>query len=262
MKTETKSYTLDNAEDFKNENERLGKQAKVMFEFEKKKFQEIVSKKNKKLLDFGCGNASFLNLASPYFQESIGIDINEKLILEGKKKFPHLKISHVDPMDKDELQELLHSTAPSTLIMRFVVQHLNESELWLVDEITNYCKNNNCLFLIIDVDDSEITSIPAKDFIRSNVVKLTDYLSSKGGNRILNKKIKETMNKFGEKQYKMDKIDIKFDRSNKDDFFEIVFPAFVKTDNDSSEEQLILKYDDFFANDGGAIHFPIFYHQT
>jgi ubiquinone/menaquinone biosynthesis C-methylase UbiE len=82
-------------------------------------------------LDFACGTGRILELASPHFIETVGIDVSEAMLSEARRRFPTARLIQVDVMtDPPDV-----GTFQVISLFRFILSaedHLREGVLhWL-----------------------------------------------------------------------------------------------------------------------------------
>src|SRR4026208_757151 len=49
-------------------------------------------------LDFACGTGRIMELASPHFAETVGIDVSEAMLAEARRRLPTARLIQVDVM--------------------------------------------------------------------------------------------------------------------------------------------------------------------
>ena len=63
-----------------------------------KLFERLGREHPGRYLDFACGTGRIMELATPHFVETVGIDVSEAMLAESRRRFPGAKLLQVDVM--------------------------------------------------------------------------------------------------------------------------------------------------------------------
>ncbi|WP_457559501.1 class I SAM-dependent methyltransferase [Candidatus Harpocratesius sp.] len=113
---------------------------------------EVFSKylpKDARILDFGCGyGRTLFSLYNEGYQNTVGIDISEKMIARGKSIHPYLNLNHLITEEipfKDESFDAVLALALFTCIPFKKQQQITMSEIWRVLKPGGYLYMNDFL---------------------------------------------------------------------------------------------------------------------
>lgn len=252
-----KSYSLSNDGLVTGEDTRLDHQAKVFWRKEQSVFQELTLGPRECLLDFGCGNGAFLSHAASLFNRTVGFDIHAKLLAKASERLPNTKFVNVSTATLEGIVREVASAKPSVVLLRFVVQHLNNAEWAILRSVATYCHANKIRLLIVDCDDNENSFEPPEPFVESAFNNWTSYTENAGGDRRLNERIASEFENWGLPAPARKSVLMVFSGDNITDFELILLRPLASTN--PKQKELGQKFKEYLMN-GGEITIPVFYH--
>lgn len=120
-------------------------------------FENFVGDKSASILDIGCGYGRVLSaLYQRGYVNSIGVDISSKMLERGKKKFPHLNLTHTKGMPFDFSDHFFDVVLLFGVLSSVVSNH---EQLSLVDEIRRLLKPGGIIHIsdfLLSQDDMNI----------------------------------------------------------------------------------------------------------
>lgn len=186
LHTPSRSYLLKDAQVFASEVERLKTQAQMFFALEQKCLVDLHFPAPSRILELGCGNGYYLSLWSQAFPlaRCAGIDRNSRLLELAHKELPQAQWVEGDLLDQEGLSRLLAHFKPDTVLLRFVLQHLNSEECsGLLLFLAAKCNELGFRLLLIDPDDSAIGLQPDSPPLRAAIEGVMRKQSQNGGDR-------------------------------------------------------------------------------
>ena len=164
----------------------------------------IKSLKPKSILDIGCVDGSKLNIYQKHLKTRInyGVDLSDKAIKEGKKKFKGLKLLKLSSLKIDKIKVKF-----DLIICGFFLYLLDREEVFKQFDLIHKKLNNNGYLIINDFDP--LFNHTNKNIHHKNLktfkMKYGNFLEQSGLFKIIYKK-NYTINPRAKKKYKSDDI--------------------------------------------------------
>lgn len=144
----------------------LEAQAEIQFPFEQFLFADSVWRDARVIVDFGCGDGSYLGLLAQRYPKKryFGVEIDDTMRAIAERKRRHVNISF-----HRSLSELGDSLA-DFVVMRYVVMHL-EDRARVFRAIADYA-SEECGLLVIEPDDTKIRIEPPFALLQQAVERI------------------------------------------------------------------------------------------
>lgn len=255
-----KSYELNSADDLESENLRLTRQARILYDWEKDVLSEALRGCNERVVDFGCGNGAFTTLMADACQQVSGCDVNESLLSLARSLECEIDFFSVRGLCPDNIVRQLSLRQPSAIVMRFVVQHLNREEWGILRRICEYCITHTCRLVIIDIDDSEMETSPHCRKVHDVFAGLSQYTRTKGGDRLLNRRLKDAFSDWRVRPATVTRVNIQWDEDTAEEFHAVMAPGLSRAIGDDTGASVTKIFRDFFVIREGTLIMPLFYH--
>ena len=113
-----------------------------------------------------------------------GVDRNSRLLELAKENIPDAQWFHEDLLDSVALERVFAAFAPDTVILRFVMQHLNPSECRrILDALFRLRSMHSFQLILEDPDDSKIEHYPFSQALESAIHGVMAKQAANGGDR-------------------------------------------------------------------------------
>jgi trans-aconitate methyltransferase len=144
----------------------LEAQANFQFPFERPFYSDSRWREAFVVVDFGCGDGTYLDLLAREFPEKryFAIDSNEQMREIAQRKCRHDNISFHSSLDE------IDASAVDFFLMRYVVLHLENREL--VFQSIRECASTDASILIIEPDDRKIKIDPPFSLLEEAIARM------------------------------------------------------------------------------------------
>lgn len=166
----------------------LEAQAELQFPFEQSLYADSVWRSARTIVDFGCGDGSYLALLADEYQNKryFGVEIDDTMRLIAERKRRHANISF-----HRSLAEIQDDSAVDFFLMRYVVMHL-EDRSRVFRAIRDYASDSGAL-LVIEPDDEKIRIEPRFSILEQAVARI----QAASRHRNLRGRLDEELDEFG-----------------------------------------------------------------
>lgn len=145
----------------------------------------LVENSGAKVLDLGCGTAELLNQISTDSPLKTGVDLDEYMILEARKKFPEIKFHQLSIVELEKLDtkyDLIYSTGN-------VLSYLNRNDLSTLASTIKASLNNGGKFAAQIINWNKFSNnynytFPQLNNAEKNVQFYREYKSLSNGQKV------------------------------------------------------------------------------
>lgn len=254
-----KSYRLNDPSDFKSENTRLARQANILFQLEAQTFRSSFDGYTDRLLDFGCGNGSFLSLVKDQFRTVVGLDVNPELMELAKQQHPDAEFHCSAGLTTLQVVDLVNEIRPTGILLRLVAQHLAHEEWPMIEDLVKYAINQQIRIVIVDVEDSLVEIDPPSREVQRCVDALTDCLQRNGGNRHIQQQVIQLAENAQVQPSQIRRVDLVWDSTCQVDFKSVCLPVYKRASQGHDFESHVEQIFSEFFDKGGSLNTPIIY---
>jgi len=226
-KNGSQSYLLTDPTVLRVESERLKSQAAVLFELEFDALKKHNITHPNTIIDFGCGNGSYLSLLQKKYSNSklIGLDRNSKLLLQATNLFPNGDFQQTDITNPRDVRKIIRDTNPDLLVARYVAQHLSKVEVTKFVSAVASEKRPGRRLVLIDPDDSSTEFFPSNLQLVEMLNRKMNQQKSLGGDRTVGSKFRDILNSAGFTNIIQTKLELTKDLISIETFETIFWPV-------------------------------------
>jgi SAM-dependent methyltransferase len=205
----SRSYFLSDPGERSAEAERLDRQARLLFPFERDALAAHGLAPRRTVVDLGCGQGTYLELVAAAFAGTrcVGLDRN-RFLLEAARMRPGVaEVGEVDLTLPDALLRDLDRLLPDVLLCRFVLQHLSPTEqACLLSTLAAFSSRRPLRVVLVDVDAASSFVDPPSPLLTEAASGLRRLQERHGGDRRVGGRLADLLRQAGFRDVKSSRV--------------------------------------------------------